>query len=102
MHAVARGQAYHLRDPEAVGDPGFVPRQLCLQAAELGETRLAADCQTRQLVSDETGLVLQWTTRRASPALVLELGGRGGRVYTVAALPDGRVASGGSDRRVRL
>ena len=46
MHAVVRGQAHHLRDREAVGDPGFVPRQLCLQAAELGETLLAADCRT--------------------------------------------------------
>ena len=74
MHAVVRGQAHHLRDREAAGDPGFVPRQLCLQAAELGETLLAADCRTRQLASDDPGPVLQWTTRRASPALILELG----------------------------
>ena len=74
MHAVVRGQAHHLRGREAAGDPGFVPRQLCLQAAELGETLLAADCRTRQLASDDPGPVLQWTTRRASPALILELG----------------------------
>ena len=43
MHAVVRGQAHHLRDRAAASDPGFVPRQLCLQAAELGETLLAAD-----------------------------------------------------------
>jgi hypothetical protein len=38
MHAVVRGQAHHLRGWKTSGDPGFVPRQLCLQATELGET----------------------------------------------------------------
>ena len=99
MHAVVRGQAHHLRDREAAGDPGFVPRQLCLQAAELGETLLAADCRTRQLASDDPGPVLQWTTRRASPALILELGRHEGGVSAVAVLPDGRVVTGGRRRR---
>ena len=74
MHALVRGQAHHLRGRQAVADPGFVPRQLCLQATELGELLFAADCRTRQLASEDPGLVLQWTTRRASPALILELG----------------------------
>ena len=100
MHAVVRRQAHHLRDREAVGDPGFVPRQLCLQAAELGENTLADDCRTRLLASDDPGPVLQWTTRRGSPALILELGRHGSAVTAVAALPDLRVASGGSDGRV--
>ena len=98
MHAVVRGQAHHLRGREAAGDPGFVPRQLCLQAAELGETLLAADCRTRQLASDDPGPVLQWTTRRASPALILELGRHEGGVGAVAVLPDGRVVTGGGRR----
>ena len=100
MHAVVRGEAHHLRDREAVGDPGFVPRQLYLQATELGQTLLAADYQTRQLASDDPGPVLQWTTRRVSPALILELGRHTGAVYAVAVLPDGRVVTGGSDGRV--
>ena len=95
MHAVVRGQAHHLRGQEAAGDPGFVPRQLCLQAAELGETLLAADFRTRQLASGDPGPVLQWTTRRASPALILELGRDEGGVGAVAVLPDGRVVTGG-------
>ena len=94
MHAVVRGQVHHLRGPEAAGDPGFVPRQLCLQAAELGETLLAADFRTRQLASGDPGPVLQWTTRRASPALILELGRHEG-LSAVAVLPDGRVVTGG-------
>ena len=100
MHTVVRGQAHHLRDPEAAGDPGLVPRQLCLQATELGETYLAADCRTRHLASGNPGPVLQWTTRRASPALVLELGGSHGIVTAMAVLPDGRLVSGGFDRQV--
>jgi hypothetical protein len=100
MHAVVRSQAHHLRDQEAVGDPGFVPRQLCLQAAELGETLLAADYRDRQLASGDPGPVLQWTTRRESPALILELGRREGDVLQVAALPDGRVATCRLDGRV--
>ena len=94
MHAVVRGQAHHLRDREAASDPGFVPRQLCLQATELGETLLAADCRTRQLASDDPGPVLQWTTRRASPALILELGRDEGGVSAMAVLPGGRVVTG--------
>ena len=96
MHAMVRGQAHHLRDREAVGDLGFVPRQLCLQAAELGENTLASDCRTRLLAFDDPGLVLQWTTRRASPALILELGHHD-QVTALAVLPDGRLASGGDD-----
>ena len=113
MHAVVRGQAHHLRDREAAGDPGFVPRQLCLQAAELGETLLAADCRTRQLASDDPGPVLQWTTRRASPALILELGrherrggggggaaGRaGGHRRRLRRRPGAGVGPGGAGRR---
>ena len=103
MQAVVRGQAHHLRDRKAAGDPGFVPRQLCLQAAELGETLLAADFRTRQLACDDPGPVLQWTTRRASPALILELGRDEGGVRAAAVLPDGRVVTGGDrDGRVRL
>ena len=97
MHAVVRSQAHHLRDRESAADPGFVPRQLCLQAAELGENDLAADCRTRQLISGAPGLMLQWTTRRANQAPVAELGRHDGSAETVAVLPDGRVASGGFD-----
>ncbi len=95
MHAVVRGQAHHLRGREAADDPGFVPRQLCLQATELGETLLAADCQTRQLASNDPGPVLQWTTRRASPALILELGCDEDGLEAMGVLPDGRVITGG-------
>ncbi len=95
MHTVVRGQAHHLRDREAASDPGFVPRQLCLQAAELGENTIAADCQAQQLTSEDPGPVLQWTTRRASTALLFELGRDEDGMGAVAVLPDGRVVTGG-------
>jgi hypothetical protein len=38
--------------------------------------------------------VLQWATRRASPALIFELGRYDGAVLAVAVLPDGRVVTG--------
>ena len=102
MHTVVRGQAHHLRGPETAGDPGFVPRQLCLQAAELGESLLATDFRTRQLASGDPGPLLQWSARRASPALIFELGRDEGWVRAVAVLPDGRVVSSGDGNQVRL
>jgi hypothetical protein len=96
MQATVGAQAHFLRGPETADDPGFVLRQLCLQAAELGETLLAVDCQSRQLASGDPGPVLHWTTRQASPALVLELGRHWGGVAAVAVLPDGRVVTGGA------
>jgi WD40 repeat protein len=100
MHAVVRGQAYHLRHREAAGDRAFVPRQLSLQATELGETLLAVELQARQLACDDPGPVLQWTTRRASRALALEIGRHEGGVEAVTVLPDGRLVTGGLDGRV--
>ena len=94
MHAVVRGQSYNLGGPEAADDPGFVPRQLYLQAAELGETALAADFRARQVACEGPGPVLQWTTRRASPALILELGRDELGVSEVAVLPGGRLVTG--------
>ena len=96
VHAVVQRQAHNLRRPEAVSDPAFIPRQLCLEATELGETLLAADCQAQQLASDDPGPVLQWTTRPTSPGLFLELGRIPGGVESVAVMQDGRVVTGGA------
>ena len=95
MYAVVRGQGDHLSGPETIDDPSFVPRQLCLQASEMGQNAFAADCRTRLLASVNAGPVLQWTTQRTSPALALDLGRHGGGVQGVAVLPDGRLVSGG-------
>ena len=43
MLAAVVGQAHRLRPSPLLGQPGYVARQLWLQAAELGEDRLAGD-----------------------------------------------------------
>ena len=102
MLSALRAQAPYLRPPQPVGQPGYALRQLCLQAAELADKQLVADTGTRLRVLGDLSLIPQWTTRRASRALSLELGSHGGRVRAVAVLPDGRVVSGGDDGRVRV
>jgi Trypsin-like peptidase domain/WD domain, G-beta repeat len=100
MLATVSGQAHHLRPSLPVTQPGYVLQQLCLQAAELGEDRLASDLRVRLWSLPDSGLVPIWTTRRISRALSAELGRHDGSVTAVAALPDGRVVSGGRDERV--
>ena len=101
MLAAVVGQAYYLRSSSRpLGQPGYVLRQLCLQAAELADDRLADDFRTRLRSQPGPGLVPVWTTHRASRALAGELGRHDSAVNAVAVLPDGRVVSGGDDRRV--
>jgi WD40 repeat protein len=97
------GQAYDLRPPQPVGQPGYILRQLWMQAAELGDDGLAEDIRRRLQSRPGAGLVPQWTTRRAGRAFAGELGRhRRGLVAAVAVLPDGRVVTGGEDSRVLL
>lgn len=100
MFATVSSQAHYLRPPLPVTLPGYILRQLCLQAAELGEDRLASDLRTRLRSLPGPGLIPIWTTRRASRALSAELGRHYGSVNALGVLPDGRVVSGGTDRRV--
>jgi WD40 repeat protein len=95
MLATLSGQAHHLRPPSLLTQPGYVLRQLCMQAAELGEDRLASDLRTRLRSQPDSGPIPIWTTRQASRALSAELGRHYGGVHAVAVLPDGRVVGGG-------
>ena len=80
--------------------PGYILRQLWMQAAELAEDDLAEDIRSRLQSLPGPGLVPRWTTRRASRALSSELGRHYGPVNAVAVLPDGRVVTGGGDGQV--
>jgi Trypsin-like peptidase domain/WD domain, G-beta repeat len=100
MVAILSGQAHHLRPPSPVAQPGYVVRQLWMQAAELGEDRLASDLRARLRSQPDSGLIPIWTTRRTSRALAAELGRHDLSVAAVAVLPEGRVVSGGWDGRV--
>jgi WD40 repeat protein len=102
MLATVSSQARYLRSSLLLTHPGYALRQLCLQAAELGEDRLASDLRARLLSQPDPGLIPIWTTRRTSRALLAELGRHDRPVTAVAVLPDGRVVSGGKDRRVLI
>jgi WD40 repeat protein len=99
MVATVSGQAHYLRPSSPVTQSGYVLRQLCLQATELGEDRLASELRARLRRQPDADPVPIWTTRRTSPALLAEFG-HGDSVEAVAVLPDGRVVSGGDDGRV--
>ena len=94
------GQAYELRPPQPVDQPGYILRQLWMQAAELAEDDLAEKIRSRMQSRPGRCPVPQWTTRQASRALSAELGRQTSWVNAVAVLADGRVVTGGDDGRV--
>ena len=102
VHAVVRGQAHHLSRSHPLTHPGYVSRQLWLQAAELGEDRIAELLRERLHAQADSGLVPVWTTRRISRAFVRELGRHKGWVWGIAEGADRRVVTGGDDGRVLL
>jgi WD40 repeat protein len=97
---VVRSQAHNLRRPQPLDQPGYISRQLWMQAAELGENELADDIRRRLQSRPDPRLVPRWTTRWTSPALSGELGRHDSWVSSAAVLPDGRVVAGGGDGRV--
>jgi WD40 repeat protein len=100
--AVVTGQAHNLRTPKPLDQPGYILRQLWMQAAELIEDDLAENLRSRLRSRPSPCLAPVWTTRRASRALSVELGGHDGSVWALGVLPDGRVVSGGGDGRIRV
>jgi Trypsin-like peptidase domain/WD domain, G-beta repeat len=102
MRAVVSGQGLRLRPPRPIQQPGYVLRQLCLQALEYGLDGTAAAACSRLKALPDPGPIPLWTTTRHTP-VALELGGHDGGFRAVAVAPDGRwVVTGGSDGRVRL
>jgi hypothetical protein len=55
--ATVSAQAPHLRSSLPLTQPGYVLRQLCLQAAELGEDRLSSDLRARLRSQPNPGLI---------------------------------------------
>jgi hypothetical protein len=100
MLAIVSGQAQHLRRLSLVTQPGYVLRQLWMEAAELGEDDLASDLRVRLRSQPHPDLIPIWTTRQTSRSLSAELGRHDDSVTALAMLPDGRVISGGDDGRV--
>ena len=102
VHAVVTGQASTLRPDRPLGQPGYVMRQLWMQAAELADDPLAG-VAVRQLVSLPAALLApRWTTRTVSPNLAGELGRHDGRVLAMTVLRDGHLVTAGADGTVLL
>lgn len=97
MLAVVRSLASYFRSQPSL-ERGTLARQLCLQAAELGNTELAA--AFRSALGPEPGLELSWTTRRRRPAFVAGVTGEAGWVNAVSLMADGVVVAGADDGRV--
>jgi WD40 repeat protein len=100
MLAAVSGQAHNLRRPAPLDQPGYILRQLGMQAGELAEDGLAEDIRSRLKSRPGPCLLPLWTTRQASPALASELGRHSGGVWAMAVLADGRLTTGGGDGRV--
>ena len=100
LRVIIRGQGHNLRPPQPIAQPGYVLRQLCLQAAELGEDHIAANARIRLQALPDPGLVPLSTTRRTSHAISVETGRESVNVRAMAVLHDGRVVYGGDDWRV--
>ncbi|WP_460494723.1 trypsin-like peptidase domain-containing protein [Dactylosporangium cerinum] len=95
---VVSAQAYHLRRPPPA-QPDYIARQLCLHAVELGADEIAEQLRIRIRGRGRAAMVPIWTTRRASPALIEQLG-HDRWVHALGVLPDGRVIIGDDDGRV--
>jgi hypothetical protein len=61
--AAVTGQAYDLRPPRPVDQPGYILRQLWMQAAELAEDDLAEEIRSRLQSQPDHCPLPQWTTR---------------------------------------
>ena len=102
MLAAVQGQAHHLRPPEPVSQPSYVLRQLCLEAAVLGDDDLAAAFRAKLRALADPGPVPLWTSRRSRGIPSAELGSAYGWVWAAAVLPDGRVVTGEADGQLEV
>ena len=91
---------HNLRPPRQIANPGYLLRQLCMQACELSEERLAGAFRDRLDLQPSPCLILLWTTRTAGPARPVVLGQRPGNPEAIGVLPDGRIVTGWDDGRI--
>jgi hypothetical protein len=94
-------QIHELTHPPA-DDAGYVARQLCLQAVERGEADLAAALRGHLSRGVDPTLVPLASTYRVQVDEVFDLGQDASTIKALAALPDGRIVSGGLSHRVLL
>ena len=93
--------ARHLSEPDPLSQPADILRQLCLHATEYRLEDLAAQLRERLANQPDPGLIPVWTPR-VRPLPAVELGAHSGAVRAIGVLPDGRIVTGGDDRRLRM
>jgi WD40 repeat protein len=94
-------QAPNLRDSQLLAEPGYVLRQLWIQAAEVTDNALADQIRSRLRSGPGISFWPLATTSRTPRALSTELGRHeGGR--SAAVLPDGRIVTAGRDSRILI
>jgi WD40 repeat protein len=99
---VDRG-GHHLRPPYPLLEPGFVTRQLCLQALSSGLDHMAERARQQLARLDGSQLLPRWTSRRTADELARTLEGHTGDVSAVDISAAGVLAmSAGDDATVRL
>jgi WD40 repeat protein len=107
MLAAVTGQVLNLRPPHPLDEPGYILRQLWMQAAELGgdgmaaAERLASEIRQRLQSLPGPNLVPCWTTRKTSQALSRELGRHDSFIRAMEVLADGKLAVA-DDHRVLI
>jgi WD40 repeat protein len=94
MLATVSGQAHNLRDRQLLGKPGYVLRQIWLQAAQLADGALADQIRERLRLGPGRFLLPLLMTSRAEHALSAELGHEG-PIDAAVVLRDGRVVTSG-------
>lgn len=93
-------EAHNLRSTRRVAVPGYVARQLCLQAMQSAAGAVAEQARSYLRGLPRPQLVPRWTTSRPPAALGRVLEGNGGRVTAVVVSADGRRAASASEDRV--
>ena len=95
-------QAYRLQMSTLLSQPGYVLRQLCLQAIELSEGDLASELHIHLRSRAGPQLIPIHSTHSAICAAPGATSHHGTWALAVAVLPDRRVVFGGDDGRVLL
>lgn len=100
---VLRRESHNLLSADRVGAPGYVARQLCLQALQSDAADVVQRTQAYLRTLPRPQLVPQWTSKREPAALTRLTRAHNGPVTAVAMSGDGgRAVTLGADRMMRV
>ncbi len=103
LSRVVRRESHNLRSPDRIAAPGYVTRQLCLQAIQSDAADIVKRTQAYLRTLPRPQLVPRWTSNRDPAALTRLTRAHDGPVTAVAMGGDGhRAVTVGTDRMMRL